>query len=793
MTPVGVELVEGGVRFVVSDHPDAAVLDLPDTRPLVVEARWDGTDGAEHSAVIVAEPGSATALAGLAGPVVFRTIAGRRFRVHSTRSRQVVVAVFGPRSDGNGYQGVDPSRITSLIQRAEVTVRVVEGPHDLYSKPEVLVVGPSRPTTPGFEDLAEAFVRAAERAHDPTAPNNRPGALVVVHSAGDEPISADLRNTFERHAIKVWDSRGLVDAEAAIVSALRTVIDHPERMYDLDLNTALMMLNSLALAFHSGYFHQEEVGREAGELRLFDLGEDPSDRRQRIARATFTHVRALCEYIFAGPTQSYLDAAEDPTQIDPHPREASGDDLTDETGRQPRELGWSPSGTRWPSFLSYLSWFVQQLYQYAELLSDRLGPRTLVNGYSVPSDALEACPLALGTAALPPDHDESMASSRSENGEMRLYAVERAGLPGLISALATPIVASVASVASERKVPIADSSGAPVRVEGPGAAARVQGTPPNTLAASLADHPVQAQIAEIVVTRGTGITRGSGYLVSPGWVLTACHVVQDATSIGVWLGAPPELASQEGSAVDVSRLLMIPAADLALLPVGGEADDPEVKSVLFARLDRDAGPSVPVAAAGFPRFKLRPAAGQPGALRRELHYAIGSIVSRSGAETGMYEFTVDAVPGPDPEPDRHSPWEGMSGAAVWASGRLIGVVGQHHPREGLGILAVHPIDQLFGFAYGAEMNAWRTALPQLPPVSESLWLATPPTARKIEVARARRASEAIAGFWSYTHDDNTLDDGGILELARLIKEEYSLLSGDPIDLFVDRDSIAWGD
>lgn len=53
--------------------------------------------------------------------------------------------------------------------------------------------------------------------------------------------------------------------------------------------------------------------------------------------------------------------------------------------------------------------------------------------------------------------------------------------------------------------------------------------------------------------------------------------------------------------------------------------------------------------------------------------------------------------------------------------------------------------------------------------------------------------EANAGFWSYAHDDNKLDGGAVLELARLIKEEYNLLAGEPLELFVDRDSIAWGE
>jgi hypothetical protein len=54
-------------------------------------------------------------------------------------------------------------------------------------------------------------------------------------------------------------------------------------------------------------------------------------------------------------------------------------------------------------------------------------------------------------------------------------------------------------------------------------------------------------------------------------------------------------------------------------------------------------------------------------------------------------------------------------------------------------------------------------------------------------------TEAVAGFWSYAHEDDKLDGGAILELARLIAEEYNLISGEPLELFVDRDSIAWGE
>jgi len=142
------------------------------------------------------------------------------------------------------------------------------------------------------------------------------------------------------------------------------------------------------------------------------------------------------------------------------------------------------------------------------------------------------------------------------------------------------------------------------------------------------DHPVRPRVAEIIVTReGKEATRASGYLVAKGWVLTACHVVQDAAAIGVWLGAPPELTPDAGSGVDPGRVLAVPAADLALLPIGGHAGDALAEPALFGRLDRDPGPPVPVAAAGCPRFKLRAASGRPGVLLRDLDYAIGSKCS----------------------------------------------------------------------------------------------------------------------------------------------------------------------
>jgi hypothetical protein len=50
-----------------------------------------------------------------------------------------------------------------------------------------------------------------------------------------------------------------------------------------------------------------------------------------------------------------------------------------------------------------------------------------------------------------------------------------------------------------------------------------------------------------------------------------------------------------------------------------------------------------------------------------------------------------------------------------------------------------------------------------------------------------------AGFWSYAHEDDRLDDGGILNLADKLRNEFALLASRELSLFVDRKGIEWGD
>jgi TIR domain len=50
-----------------------------------------------------------------------------------------------------------------------------------------------------------------------------------------------------------------------------------------------------------------------------------------------------------------------------------------------------------------------------------------------------------------------------------------------------------------------------------------------------------------------------------------------------------------------------------------------------------------------------------------------------------------------------------------------------------------------------------------------------------------------AAFWSYAHEDDDFDDGAIVRLAERVGAECALITGQSLDLFVDRASISWGE
>jgi TIR domain len=51
----------------------------------------------------------------------------------------------------------------------------------------------------------------------------------------------------------------------------------------------------------------------------------------------------------------------------------------------------------------------------------------------------------------------------------------------------------------------------------------------------------------------------------------------------------------------------------------------------------------------------------------------------------------------------------------------------------------------------------------------------------------------VAGFWSYSHDDNEHDGQAILRLAARLQAEFALVTGETLTIFIDRNDISWGD
>ncbi|MBX9396401.1 serine protease [Streptomyces sp. TRM72054] len=203
-----------------------------------------------------------------------------------------------------------------------------------------------------------------------------------------------------------------------------------------------------------------------------------------------------------------------------------------------------------------------------------------------------------------------------------------------------------------------------------------------------------ARVAEILVAARPG-RRGSGYRVTSECVLTAAHVVAgpvDSVRVRFDADRPGEWSA------DARVALLDEAADVALLELTGAPPGlPAVAPPRYAAVP-DADVVLPFSAMGFPRFKLRKDTarplddGSPSQYRDSCHVS-GTVSVLSNRREGTLELAV-VVPPADVEPER-SPWEGMSGAAVWCGGAVIGVVSTHHRADGLGRLAARRVERWY--------------------------------------------------------------------------------------------------
>ncbi|MGH3987577.1 MAG: trypsin-like peptidase domain-containing protein [Pseudonocardiaceae bacterium] len=195
---------------------------------------------------------------------------------------------------------------------------------------------------------------------------------------------------------------------------------------------------------------------------------------------------------------------------------------------------------------------------------------------------------------------------------------------------------------------------------------------------------VAGQVAEIIITLdGEAGRRGSGYRVGPTSVLTAAHVVEGAVSVQVRFEA-----DLPGEWVTNAILCWTdPRSSLAVLTIAPREGELPVTVARLGRIS-DRAAVLAVQAMGFPRFKLK--TDGDGSVFRDSHQADGSVAVLSNRREGTLEVTV---PPPERDPDPEvSPWEGMSGAAMWVGDRIVGVITKHHRSDGLGRLAAARLD-----------------------------------------------------------------------------------------------------
>ncbi|MDT9698801.1 effector-associated domain 2-containing protein [Streptomyces sp. P17] len=228
---------------------------------------------------------------------------------------------------------------------------------------------------------------------------------------------------------------------------------------------------------------------------------------------------------------------------------------------------------------------------------------------------------------------------------------------------------------------------------------------------------IPERVAEVLaVPSGSGAWRhGSGYRVGDRWVLTAAHVVGQQRETVVRFGA-----DRVGQGARVA--LHSDKADLALLELAGRLV-PESGGPPFYGAVPETDATLPFTTVGFPLFKTSWDPGTRTYYRDPCH-ASGVISVLSNRREGTLELAV-SPPHAGPDPHR-SPWEGMSGAAVWHDGALIGLVSAHHLNDGLGRLAAVRVDRWYELLTSTELALMHqyAGLPATP--AELTGIAAPP-------------------------------------------------------------------
>ncbi|MFD9106642.1 trypsin-like peptidase domain-containing protein [Streptomyces virginiae] len=206
-----------------------------------------------------------------------------------------------------------------------------------------------------------------------------------------------------------------------------------------------------------------------------------------------------------------------------------------------------------------------------------------------------------------------------------------------------------------------------------------------------------ARVVAVIATLPDGREQiGSGYLVQSQLVLTAAHCAYDKKT-----GAEPRglrVVASDGTAATVEGVVAARGLDVSLLLLGSAPGDADLPTLNFARVDRTcSGVLRDCTAIGFPLFQRDPA--HSARHTAELHGVIYQTNEHESGRLLMWEpvLTHLELPASDEGGIRapaDSVWGGLSGAAVFHAGRAIGVIVEHHPRQGASAVQLVAFDTL---------------------------------------------------------------------------------------------------
>jgi TPR repeat protein len=250
--------------------------------------------------------------------------------------------------------------------------------------------------------------------------------------------------------------------------------------------------------------------------------------------------------------------------------------------------------------------------------------------------------------------------------------------------------------------------------------------------------PLQRVVAVVLNLANGREQTGTGYLVDGREVLTALHCTRDRAT-----GAPPRSIRVKGATggeikVSPDDVTASEKLDLAVIRLPQDAPwDADSEAISYARIHRDrAGVVADCTAIGYPLYQYDPV--KHTRHHAELH---GTIYQTDEAESGRLLMREHFTPGSTPPDDLaptgdtggRSGWGGLSGALVFHADRAIGVVLEHHPRQGASAVQLCGFDQLIRKAKTDDATRRVAALLGLSPFAELPFTTATPVQPLIEL------------------------------------------------------------